>query len=161
MYHKYNIFISNPIYLFSAEPVGCEKCNYHGTCYARDDSRVLCECFQWYAGENCHINLKGNFKVFIKKKNRNVLKIRICFSNSYFFGDSRCNIVHSASDLSYIDVCQETKTRWIFETHKFNAKVSNPSKRYDIMHRQFTRDPSSNNFFLVCSFFVPKLLKIS
>ncbi|XP_077288414.1 uncharacterized protein LOC143912855 [Arctopsyche grandis] len=42
----------------SAEPVGCEKCNYHGTCYTRDDARVLCECFQWYAGEHCHINLK-------------------------------------------------------------------------------------------------------
>ncbi|XP_063370180.1 uncharacterized protein LOC134658427 isoform X2 [Cydia amplana] len=42
----------------SAEPVGCERCNYHGACYSRDDRRVLCECFQWYAGSTCHINLK-------------------------------------------------------------------------------------------------------
>ncbi|XP_060807495.1 uncharacterized protein LOC106137127 isoform X1 [Amyelois transitella] len=42
----------------SAEPVGCERCNYHGACYSRDDRRVLCECFQWYAGGSCQINLK-------------------------------------------------------------------------------------------------------
>ncbi|XP_053618829.1 uncharacterized protein LOC128680085 isoform X2 [Plodia interpunctella] len=42
----------------SAEPVGCERCNYHGACYSRDDRRVLCECFQWYAGSSCQINLK-------------------------------------------------------------------------------------------------------
>ncbi|XP_072946112.1 uncharacterized protein [Epargyreus clarus] len=42
----------------SAEPVGCERCNYHGSCFSRDDHRVLCECFQWYAGSSCHINLK-------------------------------------------------------------------------------------------------------
>ncbi|XP_075987218.1 uncharacterized protein LOC142983911 isoform X2 [Anticarsia gemmatalis] len=42
----------------SAEPVGCERCNYHGACYSRDDRRVLCECFQWYAGSACQINLK-------------------------------------------------------------------------------------------------------
>lgn len=43
----------------SAEIIGCEKCHYHGTCYTRGDEQVLCECFQWYAGESCHINLKG------------------------------------------------------------------------------------------------------
>ncbi|XP_049881946.1 uncharacterized protein LOC126377954 [Pectinophora gossypiella] len=51
----------NPLYpgrICSAEPVGCERCNYHGACYSRDDRRVLCECFQWYAGSTCHINLK-------------------------------------------------------------------------------------------------------
>ncbi|GBP41689.1 63 kDa sperm flagellar membrane protein [Eumeta japonica] len=42
----------------SAEPLGCEQCNYHGSCYSRDDNRVLCECFQWYTGSTCHINLK-------------------------------------------------------------------------------------------------------
>ncbi|XP_059058800.1 uncharacterized protein LOC131852175 isoform X1 [Achroia grisella] len=42
----------------SAEPVGCERCNYHGACYSRDDRRVICECFQWYAGSSCQINLK-------------------------------------------------------------------------------------------------------
>ncbi|XP_044736868.1 uncharacterized protein LOC123298838 [Chrysoperla carnea] len=51
----------NPLYpgrVCSAELIGCEKCNYHGTCYNRGDEQVLCECFQWYAGQNCHINLK-------------------------------------------------------------------------------------------------------
>ncbi|CAB3233080.1 unnamed protein product [Arctia plantaginis] len=42
----------------SAEPVGCERCNYHGACYSRDDRRILCECFQWYSGSSCQINLK-------------------------------------------------------------------------------------------------------
>ncbi|KAJ6644596.1 Transmembrane matrix receptor MUP-4 [Pseudolycoriella hygida] len=52
---------SNPIYpgrICSAELIGCEKCNYHGTCYSRGDDQMLCECFQWYAGKNCHVNLK-------------------------------------------------------------------------------------------------------
>ncbi|XP_013148818.1 PREDICTED: uncharacterized protein LOC106111339 isoform X2 [Papilio polytes] len=51
----------NPLYpgrICSAEPVGCERCNYHGACYSRDDQRVLCECFQWHAGASCQINLK-------------------------------------------------------------------------------------------------------
>lgn len=43
----------------SAELIGCERCNYHGTCYSRGDNQVLCECFHWYTGESCHINLKG------------------------------------------------------------------------------------------------------
>lgn len=42
----------------SAELIGCDKCHYHGTCYSRGDDQVICECFQWYAGESCHINLK-------------------------------------------------------------------------------------------------------
>ncbi|CAG9773720.1 unnamed protein product [Ceutorhynchus assimilis] len=42
----------------SAEQVGCEKCNYHGTCYTRGSEELLCECFHWYAGENCQVNLK-------------------------------------------------------------------------------------------------------
>ncbi|CAG9857190.1 unnamed protein product [Phyllotreta striolata] len=42
----------------SAEMVGCERCNYHGTCYSRGSEEVLCECFQWYTGQFCHINLK-------------------------------------------------------------------------------------------------------
>ncbi|KAK5640711.1 hypothetical protein RI129_009258 [Pyrocoelia pectoralis] len=51
----------NPIYpgrICSAELVGCERCHYHGTCYSRGDEQVLCECFQWYSGEYCHVNLK-------------------------------------------------------------------------------------------------------
>ncbi|GLV34887.1 uncharacterized protein CBL_09367 [Carabus blaptoides fortunei] len=51
----------NPLYpgrICSAELIGCERCHYHGTCYSRGDEQVLCECFQWYAGDSCHINLK-------------------------------------------------------------------------------------------------------
>ncbi|KAL1488905.1 hypothetical protein ABEB36_014692 [Hypothenemus hampei] len=42
----------------SADQVGCEKCNYHGACYTRGSDEILCECFHWYSGERCHINLK-------------------------------------------------------------------------------------------------------
>ncbi|CAH1959296.1 unnamed protein product [Acanthoscelides obtectus] len=42
----------------SAEVVGCERCTYHGTCYSRGEGETICECFQWYAGDNCHVNLK-------------------------------------------------------------------------------------------------------
>ncbi|RZC32267.1 mucin-17, partial [Asbolus verrucosus] len=42
----------------SAEQIGCERCNYHGTCYSRGDDQYFCECFHWYAGESCHVNLK-------------------------------------------------------------------------------------------------------
>lgn len=38
--------------------IGCEYCGYHGTCYTRDDNQITCECFQWYSGERCRINLK-------------------------------------------------------------------------------------------------------
>ncbi|XP_060521357.1 uncharacterized protein LOC132698998 [Cylas formicarius] len=43
----------------SAERTGCEKCNYHGMCSARKYDQIECDCFHWYAGENCHINLKA------------------------------------------------------------------------------------------------------
>nr|CAH7740085.1 unnamed protein product [Callosobruchus chinensis] len=42
----------------SAEVVGCERCSYHGTCYSRGHDDVICECFQWYTGDSCHVNLK-------------------------------------------------------------------------------------------------------
>ncbi|XP_063229943.1 uncharacterized protein LOC134535040 isoform X2 [Bacillus rossius redtenbacheri] len=42
----------------SAELIGCENCNYHGSCRWREDDQVACECFQWYTGDTCHINLK-------------------------------------------------------------------------------------------------------
>lgn len=72
----------NPIYpgrICSAELIGCEKCNYHGTCYDRNNDNdvigidingkndEICECFQWYAGQFCQYNLKGN-KLLKKKK---------------------------------------------------------------------------------------------
>lgn len=47
------------IYFVSAEQIGCEQCSYHGTCYTRNDVEIVCECFQWYAGDHCQINLKG------------------------------------------------------------------------------------------------------
>ncbi|XP_065210175.1 uncharacterized protein LOC135838465 isoform X2 [Planococcus citri] len=42
----------------SANAIGCELCNYHGTCYYKANEDPTCECFQWYAGEFCQINLK-------------------------------------------------------------------------------------------------------
>uniref|UniRef100_A0A336MDB4 CSON015464 protein n=1 Tax=Culicoides sonorensis TaxID=179676 RepID=A0A336MDB4_CULSO len=51
----------NPLYpgrKCSAEQMGCEKCHYHGTCVSRGDEQQICECFQWYTGASCHINLK-------------------------------------------------------------------------------------------------------
>ncbi|KAJ0171090.1 hypothetical protein K1T71_013289 [Dendrolimus kikuchii] len=53
-----SVNILYPGRICSAEPVGCERCNYHGACYSRDDKRVLCECFQWYTGSTCNVNLK-------------------------------------------------------------------------------------------------------
>ncbi|KAL0271346.1 UNVERIFIED_CONTAM: hypothetical protein PYX00_008463 [Menopon gallinae] len=41
-----------------SDMIGCEYCGYHGTCYTRDDNQITCECFQWYSGERCRINLK-------------------------------------------------------------------------------------------------------
>lgn len=75
----------NPIYpgrICSAELIGCEKCNYHGTCYSSNnensvdstantlshvtpENEQVCECFQWYTGVHCHINLKGIYLYFL------------------------------------------------------------------------------------------------
>lgn len=52
----------NPLYpgrVCSAEMMGCNQCNYHGSCIELNDDEVVCECFQWYAGEKCQYNLKG------------------------------------------------------------------------------------------------------
>lgn len=40
------------------ELTGCEMCHYHGTCITRPNDQLICECFQWYTGKNCQINLK-------------------------------------------------------------------------------------------------------
>jgi len=37
--------------------IGCEYCGYHGACYSRGEQQT-CECFQWYTGDRCRINLK-------------------------------------------------------------------------------------------------------
>ncbi|XP_065337190.1 uncharacterized protein LOC135937842 isoform X4 [Cloeon dipterum] len=44
----------------TSDLLGCTKCNYHGTCLPSrpGDSRVYCDCFHWYAGDTCFINLK-------------------------------------------------------------------------------------------------------
>lgn len=44
-----------------AELIGCDLCNYHGTCYLSNQDETICECFQWYAGKHCQFNLKGKF----------------------------------------------------------------------------------------------------
>lgn len=44
---------------FTAEQIGCDHCNYHGTCFSRNDEEMVCECFQWYGGATCQLNLKG------------------------------------------------------------------------------------------------------
>lgn len=57
----------NPLYpgrVCSAEMMGCDRCNYHGSCIEHIDEdgevhEMLCDCFQWYAGEKCQYNLKG------------------------------------------------------------------------------------------------------
>lgn len=46
---------------FAADLVGCDLCNYHGTCYLSNQDQTICECFQWYAGKHCQFNLKGTF----------------------------------------------------------------------------------------------------
>lgn len=51
----------NPIYpgrICVPEQTGCETCHYHGTCITKTDGQVTCECFQWYAGKSCQVNLK-------------------------------------------------------------------------------------------------------
>ncbi|CAH2099100.1 unnamed protein product [Euphydryas editha] len=42
----------------SSDAVGCATCNYHGTCFERE-SAMICECFKWYAGRTCQVNLKA------------------------------------------------------------------------------------------------------
>ncbi|XP_031622418.1 uncharacterized protein LOC116340210 isoform X2 [Contarinia nasturtii] len=56
----------NPLYpgrVCSAEMMGCDRCNYHGSCLEQIDDdnemhEMVCDCFQWYAGEKCQYNLK-------------------------------------------------------------------------------------------------------
>ncbi|XP_055690318.1 mucin-2 isoform X3 [Lutzomyia longipalpis] len=39
----------------SAAPIGCAPCNFHGVCIPPG----RCECFPWYGGATCRINLKA------------------------------------------------------------------------------------------------------
>lgn len=68
----------NPIYpgrICVPEQTGCEKCHYHGTCMTKSNDQITCECFQWYTGKSCHVNLKCEkvFSIFL----RNFLKFKI------------------------------------------------------------------------------------
>ncbi|XP_033150535.1 uncharacterized protein LOC108607323 [Drosophila busckii] len=66
----------NPIYpgrQCASHIIGCDKCNYHGHCVSSRDTSTkgrtvnerknpheisVCECFAWYAGVTCQLNLK-------------------------------------------------------------------------------------------------------
>ncbi|XP_059609700.1 uncharacterized protein LOC132257033 [Phlebotomus argentipes] len=45
----------------SAEPIGCATCTFHGICVPPPDNRAVarCECFAWYSGTTCRVNLKA------------------------------------------------------------------------------------------------------
>ena len=117
----------------SAELIGCEMCHYHGTCYSRGEDQVLCECFHWYAGTNCHINLKG-FTFLIIKFGVNCLNaimfyiVYISFVN--WFDNIGHNIVCITSGMHHNDMC-ETETTTVKESNarkhwsnEFFAQVS-------------------------------------
>lgn len=42
-----------------SEEKGCENCHFHGKCISKTDDVILCECFQWFTGKYCQINLKS------------------------------------------------------------------------------------------------------
>lgn len=51
----------------SSERIGCDVCYYHGKCIVPTTTnstmklgaeRVVCDCFAWYAGSKCQVNLK-------------------------------------------------------------------------------------------------------
>lgn len=66
----------NPLYpgrICSTRLIGCDRCNYHGSCVENIDEdsevhEILCDCFHWYAGKNCQYSLKGwtIFSIFKK-----------------------------------------------------------------------------------------------
>ncbi|CAL8109579.1 unnamed protein product [Orchesella dallaii] len=40
------------------EMQGCPECNYKGHCRINGYGEPFCECFRWFGGSKCHINLK-------------------------------------------------------------------------------------------------------
>lgn len=44
---------------FFSEMQGCPECNYKGHCRINAHGEPFCECFRWFGGSKCHINLKG------------------------------------------------------------------------------------------------------
>ncbi|XP_053968782.1 uncharacterized protein LOC128870211 [Anastrepha ludens] len=60
-------FSTNSIYpgrVCSAELIGCDQCHYHGKCAfskfekSKSVEDPVCECFAWYTGATCQVNLK-------------------------------------------------------------------------------------------------------
>uniref|UniRef100_A0A1A9WQ99 EGF-like domain-containing protein n=1 Tax=Glossina brevipalpis TaxID=37001 RepID=A0A1A9WQ99_9MUSC len=54
---KNNVY---PGRLCSAEIIGCAQCHYHGKCTldGLKSKSYMCECFPWYTGTKCGVNLK-------------------------------------------------------------------------------------------------------
>lgn len=102
----------NPIYpgrMCVPEQTGCEKCHYHGTCMTKSDEFIVCECFQWYTGQNCQVNLKCEFSK-IPFKNFNINLELFFYSASLRIGCCRFNTFHVAYDLSDFDMCKEKES---------------------------------------------------
>ncbi|XP_055922151.1 uncharacterized protein LOC129953225 [Eupeodes corollae] len=62
----------NSIYpgrICSTEIIGCEKCYFHGKCVQSNKTNqnvgTVCECFTWYTGASCQLNLKIVFIALI------------------------------------------------------------------------------------------------
>lgn len=45
------------------EMLGCPECNYKGHCRINAYGEPFCECFRWFGGSKCHINLKSKLKL--------------------------------------------------------------------------------------------------
>lgn len=43
----------------SQAPLGCANCNNKGHCVTNAFGQESCECFSWYSGQKCQVNLKG------------------------------------------------------------------------------------------------------
>ncbi|KAK2575971.1 hypothetical protein KPH14_007332 [Odynerus spinipes] len=51
----------NPAYpgrICSQAPIGCAGCNNKGHCVTNIHGHEVCECFPWYSGQRCQVNLK-------------------------------------------------------------------------------------------------------
>lgn len=91
----------------SAELIGCELCNYHGTCYTRGEEQVICECFQWYAGHSCHINLKGS-RFALKRFSKMLMCMFFSFIDSP--GDFRNDIIYAIVSMYHPNMLQKEAT---------------------------------------------------
>lgn len=131
----------------SAEQVGCEICNYHGTCNTREDDKVFCDCFQWYAGERCQVNLKGDPSI-----------VRI-----FFFSPTRLFFIFPVMLIALVTlgiilfalliVCMILTCRGKKQTNAGMAngmsfipqRMSNPSRRTTLDRKAMIQDSSSES----------------